>query len=270
MRNVVGTYKISSQMLITVIGTMFSLTSAAAIIPISLTDPAEIRLANNVVYYNGNISDASASNLLDMVSNANPAVTRLVINSGGGETDSARKIGRWVHNNNVDVKVIGGCFSSCANYIFPAAKNKVIAEDAFVGWHGAEVQYEVLAQDAGISSRQLLEQDLRQAIIDTGIAEDSEAIEEIIKSEISRFESTSRDEQQFFKEIGVDIELAVHGLRPATIEQLEQSQKNGWTYSISDMAKFGVTNVRYEGSLPYLESETVKQYLEVITVSTGK
>ena len=49
----------------------------------------------------------------------------------------------------VEVDVI--CFSSCADYVFPAGRARVIRADAFVGWHGNERQFDVLAARTGVS-----------------------------------------------------------------------------------------------------------------------
>ena len=48
--------------------------------------------------------------------------------------------GDWVFENQLNVKVIGRCFSSCANYVFTAAKIKVIENGALVAWYGSAVQ----------------------------------------------------------------------------------------------------------------------------------
>ena len=50
------------------------------------------------------------------------------------------KIGLWIFDHELDVIVDELCFSSCANYIFTAGKNKIIEKDAIVGWHGSEQQ----------------------------------------------------------------------------------------------------------------------------------
>ncbi|HGE8268061.1 TPA: hypothetical protein ACGD2I_002570 [Aeromonas hydrophila] len=44
--------------------------------------------------------------------------------------------GEWVFNKKLDVQVDGYCLSSCANYVFPAANNKLLGRHAIIGYHG--------------------------------------------------------------------------------------------------------------------------------------
>ena len=60
-------------------------------------------------------------------------------------------IGEWVFDHQLDVIVDELCFSSCANYIFTAGKNKIIGKDAIVGWHGSEQQDLFIAAGHGVS-----------------------------------------------------------------------------------------------------------------------
>ena len=60
-------------------------------------------------------------------------------------------IGEWIFDHEIDVIVDEICFSSCANYIFTAGKNKIIEKDAIVGWHGSEQQDPFIAAGYGIS-----------------------------------------------------------------------------------------------------------------------
>jgi hypothetical protein len=93
-----------------------------------------IRLDGDVLTYRGAIAPKSYAALQAEVG-ARPVRT-LKISSGGGAVDEGIAIARWVHRNGIDVIVDGGCFSSCANYIFPAGKQKHIVAGGIVGWHG--------------------------------------------------------------------------------------------------------------------------------------
>lgn len=61
---------------------------------------------------------------------------RVIIASGGGHVAPALRMARVIYDRGMDVEVFGQCFSSCANYIFPAGKNKSITSLGLVGWHG--------------------------------------------------------------------------------------------------------------------------------------
>jgi hypothetical protein len=96
--------------------------------------PPVVSFADGVATYRGSLEPDSMDRLQAVVRNR--AVTRLRISSEGGEVGGAIKIARWVHANGIDVEVDGECFSSCANYIFPAGRNKHIVGAGIVGWHG--------------------------------------------------------------------------------------------------------------------------------------
>lgn len=59
----------------------------------------------------------------------------LKVDSGGGETSAALKIGFSLRQHNVEIQVNNWCLSSCANYLFLGAIKRVIAK-GIVGFHG--------------------------------------------------------------------------------------------------------------------------------------
>lgn len=65
-----------------------------------------------------------------------PTDETIILNSGGGRMDAALDIGKiLIQNKKLTAIVQGMCASSCANYLFLAAKNKVI-DHGIVGFHG--------------------------------------------------------------------------------------------------------------------------------------
>ncbi len=115
-------------------------------------EPASVRVQGDTVYYTGNFSAASTA-VFDAAVAGVPRgqLTRLVISSGGGDTVAGRHVAAWVRDRALVVEVDVICFSSCANYVFPAGRARVIRADAFVGWHGNERQFELLAARRGVS-----------------------------------------------------------------------------------------------------------------------
>ena len=93
-----------------------------------------ISIAGDEITYRGELVSDSAGRVL-AVAGSRPVRT-LRIASGGGEVGSAIDLARWVRRNGVDVIVDGPCFSSCANYIFPAGREKHIVGRGMVAWHG--------------------------------------------------------------------------------------------------------------------------------------
>lgn len=120
-------------------------------------EPAQVHLQGDTLYYTGNFSKASTATFNAAVAGiARGQLTRLVISSGGGDTVEGRYVGRWVRDMGLVVEVDVICFSSCADYIFPAGRERVIRADAFVGWHGNERQFHVLAAREGKSLEEQL------------------------------------------------------------------------------------------------------------------
>ncbi len=96
--------------------------------------PVVVTFDDGVVRYDGAVDPASFDRII-AEAKGRPVHT-LRIRSGGGVVESAIAIARWVHRGGIDVVVDGPCFSSCANYIFPAGKRKTIVGEGIVGWHG--------------------------------------------------------------------------------------------------------------------------------------
>ena len=77
-------------------------------------------------------------------------LSRVIVNSEGGDADSAMTIGRRIFNDGATVEVKSKCISACANYIVPAAGYLEVNENSFIVIHGAVsrgvVEYNSLIQ----------------------------------------------------------------------------------------------------------------------------
>jgi hypothetical protein len=91
------------------------------------------RPSASVIVIDGYI-DSNASSRFEAVLDS--AVKMVILNSEGGVTSEALKIGLSIHTYRLNVKVRGVCMSSCANYLFISGKRKSVARDSIVGWHG--------------------------------------------------------------------------------------------------------------------------------------
>lgn len=65
-----------------------------------------------------------------------PQVTKVVLDSSGGEVIAGLKMGRLIFERGLDIEVNGMCMSSCANYLFTAGKHKTVRPGSAVGFHG--------------------------------------------------------------------------------------------------------------------------------------
>jgi len=93
-----------------------------------------IARAGDAVVFDGRIDAASAARAIELLQDG--AVTRLVITSGGGQVDAAIDLALAVHARQLDVEVPTACLSSCANYVLPAARRKLLGRPGAVAWHG--------------------------------------------------------------------------------------------------------------------------------------
>ena len=188
-------------------------------------------------------------------------ITAIRINSPGGITDQGIQIGEWISEHGIDVIVEELCFSSCANYIFTAGKNKVIEKDAIVGWHGSEQQDPFIAAGYGITMAELHARNYDE-LKDWGEIPSGETKEDFVASMLELDAEGFGKEQQFLDAIGVNLYLMVYGMLPDQFDYYfsDDTHFGGWTFSIEDLAKFGVNNVTYEGEGQYPSEKAREEF----------
>ncbi|MFC3176426.1 hypothetical protein [Undibacterium amnicola] len=86
------------------------------------------------VSYQGEIVKGSFQALL---AHLTPETTTLRVRSSGGDGEEAMLIGNQIIDQNLSLVVDGYCMSSCANYLFLAARKKSLLVDSVLGFHGA-------------------------------------------------------------------------------------------------------------------------------------
>lgn len=91
------------------------------------------RVDERTLYFNGSIVAGDAAKLAQAYA---PGTTLLRVTSVGGSSEEAMIMGRFIHDKGLDIEVVRGCASSCANYLFPAARHKTITAGAILGYHG--------------------------------------------------------------------------------------------------------------------------------------
>lgn len=177
-------------------------------------------------FYRGEINAENNDRLFDSVRDR--AIRRLLIDSPGGEVIAGIALGRWISRNAIDVVVEHQCLSSCANYVFPAGRRKIIGRNAVVAWHG---NYHHL-QATG-----LWVDDIESRMARTGEDRDS------ARARVERqMQDLVRREREFFRAIGVDQRLCWVGKMPP------YSAPDYFTMSADDMLRFGVRSVTVEGN----------------------
>lgn len=103
----------------------------------------------------------------------------LRITSPGGNSDIAALAAIYIRLFDMSVEVDGICFSSCANYVAPAANTLVILPLSFLGLHGAPTEY-------SHEEAKIIEADVR-AMLDIPAAK----MEQYVRSNIAMLHRTS-------------------------------------------------------------------------------
>lgn len=178
--------------------------------------------AEDTAYYRGSIS--AEHNREFFAALAGRPLRRLSITSGGGDVAAAIALGEWVHARTLDVEVPDYCLSSCANYVFPAGRNKLIHPGAVVAWHG---NYRHL-QETGLWRDDVMTRMQRYG-------EDEQAATRHVRAQVEELVGLERD---FFARIGVDDRLCWIGKLPP------YNVPDYYFLSTRDMARFGVVQVQ--------------------------
>ena len=228
-------------------------------------NPATITVEGSTIIFDGDIELETYRAFLFAVRGKEDQITTIRINSPGGFTDEGILIGEWIFDHELDVIVDELCFSSCANYIFTAGKNKIIEKDAIVGWHGSEQQDNFIAAGYGISLEELYRRTYDE-MEEWGEIPSGESKEEFIESLMMAEEYDKSDEPAFLDKIGINLYLMNYGLLPDQFDyyMVEQHAFGGWTFSIEDMAKFGVDNVTYQGEGDYPSKKALENHPVVV------
>ncbi|MFV0595437.1 hypothetical protein [Shewanella sp.] len=195
------------------------LLSACAVTPGNESNVSDgVFLFKDRVTYSGDITHEK-NELVFSLFKSNK-ITIIEINSLGGDVLDGIELGTWVHEHNIDIKVGDICASSCANYVFPAAKEKYLQENSILLWHGSSYQ---------------------------------KNIDDLVKSGNEFAKKWREQEEFFFKKIGVKHQITTCGLTQvpnwlSLLYTLGFSDIKGFDYSIDDIKRFGIKEVKLSGS----------------------
>lgn len=226
-----------------------------------------VRIDGDTLTYVGGINTAGLDALSAAVRGLpRGKVTKMVVNSGGGDTKAGIDIGLIVADLKPDLTIETGCFSSCANFIAPAAASITIRENAFLGWHGNDRGFQIVAEQKGVSLREHLRSMVSGQVVDGKDAEGKPAdLDAFLDKAVPTLEGLIVEEAAFYARIGLRNDtFAVCGVGDRFESRLTGDQL-GWGFSIADMARLGLPPVRYEGPGPYEESPAFKRWLILLT-----
>ena len=228
---------------------------------------ATLSIEGSTVVMIGDLDDGFYESFLSLVQGRKDEITTLRVNSGGGITDEGIKLGHWIFEHGVDVVVDGLCFSSCANYIFTAGRNKTIMADSIVGWHGSEQQDEHIARGLGLTVEELLAKQYDESVAEWGESPSPEGRKQFVEEVLSGRPAAVGEEEALLKKIGVSVDALVYGFLRDQFEDYyvnAPDQIDGWTFSIEGMAGFGIDNVTYAGDGDYPSERARAEYGVVV------
>lgn len=208
----------------------------------------KVRLSDCCIEYQGLITSEANEGVLELYEEASPKPTALVIESNGGGAGAAMQLGLWMLDHDMDVKVDTYCYSSCANYVFLAGRNKLLAPHASIMWHGGTTQPIDRAELEHLLDDMLgaLDDDARTAVLAERPRE--RLLEQL---EQSRLELIAR-ETQFFERIGVDQRITVLGHLFERELLAHDHDYSGWDLSIEDLDRLGVKHIQIAGGAAWL------------------
>jgi len=94
----------------------------------------DIRIAGQTLCFAGDIDRDSAARAGTLL--AGRGLTAVVITSDGGEVTAAVRLARAIRARGLLLVVKDRCISSCANFLFPAARTKAVAPNSLLVFHG--------------------------------------------------------------------------------------------------------------------------------------
>lgn len=232
------------------------------------SDPNPIvRIDGDTLTYIGGINSKGLDALSEAVRHLpRGQVTKMVVNSGGGDTKVGIYIGSIVADLKPDLTIETGCFSSCANFIAPAAASITISENAFLGWHGNDRGFQIVAEQEGVSLREHLRGMVSGQVVDGKEAEGKPVdLDAFLDEAVPKLETLIAEEAALYERIGLRNDtFAVCGVGDRFESRLTGDQL-GWGFSIADMARLGLPPVRYEGPGPYEKSPAFQRWLILLT-----
>lgn len=170
-------------------------------------------IVNSKLYFSGEIENGDFEIFKNAITK--DSITSIEIHSPGGNVDEAIKIGHLIYDKKIHININWLCASSCANYLFTAARTVTINNNSVIGWHG------------GLTSKYIYDEN-KNASIETRIKSEKDP----------DFKKSQNAEIEFFKKIGINKSIVSCG----------SNARIGGTsglsfYKLEDLSKFGVKNI---------------------------
>lgn len=192
---------------------------------------AAVSLNENTIEYTGEITDAQNARFKELLSSNIDRIASITVTSGGGNINAGMDLAELIFNNQLDIIIPTFCFSSCANYLIPAANQKVFGTNAVIGWHGdaASARWRDADIDAMVSSL-------------TGKEKQTKWL--ALRAHYDRIiEQAKERETALYEKWQVNPDIMRLGLKGNVKDAVLANKARGWTYSLDAMAFFGLSNL---------------------------
>lgn len=184
------------------------------------------------LHYTGDITPVQNQQAKQLLVQTTGKVQQLVIQSGGGNVYAGMDLAEIMLEYQLDLVVDKFCFSSCANYVFIAGKNKFIQPNAILGWHG------------NAASAKWLDQDIDAMLPELKGNRSAEKWQQLRRHYDEVIQRAAARETELYKRLGVDPTLLTIGLLPELKAVALKQKARGWTMSIALLQAKGVKNIR--------------------------
>jgi hypothetical protein len=203
-----------------------------------------VRLTAERIEYRGLITHEANQGVFDLYRSAEPKPLALLIESQGGSADAGMELGTWLFENGLQVEIDTYCFSSCANYVFPAGRTRVLAPHASLMWHGGVMQPITPDELAGVLDETLngLSEEERRKLLE------AHARDELLQQLQQSLTALRARESAFFRRLGVDQRITTLGHLYQRELLQGQGYYMGWDFSLEDMARLGIHDTSVAGN----------------------
>jgi hypothetical protein len=203
-----------------------------------------VRLTAERIEYSGLITHEANVGVFDLYRSAEPKPRALWIESQGGSADAGMELGTWLFENGLQVEIDTYCFSSCANYVFPAGRVRVLAPHASLMWHGGVTQPITSEQLAGVLDETLggLSEEERRKFLE------AHARDELLRQLQQSLIAIRARESAFFRKLGVDQRITTLGHLYQRELLKGQGYYMGWDFSLDDLARLGIHDISVKGA----------------------
>ncbi len=192
-------------------------------------ETTQVYLDNGELNYVGYLDEDANRRLFALYEGLADKPTVLSIRSKGGEVNTGMALGRWVRDRQLDIKVMEFCLSSCANYVFPAARRKTVSNFAMIGYHGGPSSGKV-----GFSAS------LQKMLDAMQPAERKAFMDDLYKG----INADGERERAYLRALGVREDLSTLGQQPRYQPRYQANPDIlGWTYSLDGFARLGVHGI---------------------------